>query len=366
MDRTWYELMTVFAREQAARVEEPSGAEEAFAELASGFGLACEARPESVVTTHYVIAGRVVRLRVVGQELARILELPLSHLRLGDPGPAVPELQIDLWDDRFLGAADDAPLGARLPPPESTIISPDSSFIVEAGARITLGLDRRVPRLLGRVRLAEGLSLFERGRPLLHVLMVWLMDQRVHTLHAGLVARDGRGFLLGGPSGSGKSSVALACALAGYDYLADDCVAIEPAGAGFVGHSLYCSAHVTPEHLQRFPLLAPHAIAGRLPCEDKHLVLLARCSSGRLGRTAPIAAVVLPQVVPSPGMRLRPATKREAILRLSPSTLCVLPGADQRRSVFKRLVDIVDAVPVYWLELNGPVEQIPAMIDRVP
>ncbi len=42
-------------------------------------------------------------------------------------------------------------------------------------------------------------------------------------VHAGCVALDGRGILLCGDSGAGKSSLSYACARAGWSYITDDC-----------------------------------------------------------------------------------------------------------------------------------------------
>lgn len=51
-----------------------------------------------------------------------------------------------------------------------------------------------------------------------------LLAQRyVVPVHAGCVARNGSGFLLCGGSGTGKSTLAYACARAGWTFLTDDC-----------------------------------------------------------------------------------------------------------------------------------------------
>src|SRR5438067_890715 len=51
-----------------------------------------------------------------------------------------------------------------------------------------------------------------------------LLTQRYLTgVHAACIARNGTGILLCGDSNAGKSTLAFACARAGFTYLADDC-----------------------------------------------------------------------------------------------------------------------------------------------
>ncbi len=52
--------------------------------------------------------------------------------------------------------------------------------------------------------------------------------QRLVPLHAACVGLDGCGILLMGPSGTGKSTVALQCLLEGFDFLAEDSVFVAP------------------------------------------------------------------------------------------------------------------------------------------
>jgi hypothetical protein len=53
-----------------------------------------------------------------------------------------------------------------------------------------------------------------------------LSQRHVAMVHAGLVARDGRGVMLCGAAAAGKSTLAYACARAGWTFLADDCSAL--------------------------------------------------------------------------------------------------------------------------------------------
>jgi hypothetical protein len=50
-----------------------------------------------------------------------------------------------------------------------------------------------------------------------------LAQRHLVAIHAGCVARGGRGVLLCGKSGAGKSTLAFACARSGWTYVADDC-----------------------------------------------------------------------------------------------------------------------------------------------
>jgi hypothetical protein len=57
----------------------------------------------------------------------------------------------------------------------------------------------------------------------LDVTALTLVEQRyLAPVHGALVARNGVGVLLCGDTGAGKSTLALACALAGWDYVSDD------------------------------------------------------------------------------------------------------------------------------------------------
>jgi energy-coupling factor transporter ATP-binding protein EcfA2 len=53
-------------------------------------------------------------------------------------------------------------------------------------------------------------------------------SQKLASLHAACVGRNGRGILLMGASGAGKSTVTLQCLLQGFDFLSEDSVFVTP------------------------------------------------------------------------------------------------------------------------------------------
>ncbi len=58
-------------------------------------------------------------------------------------------------------------------------------------------------------------------------------------LHAGCVAKEGRGLLLAGTSGSGKSTLTAALVRDGWDFLSDDTVFIAPQADMTIGLGLF-------------------------------------------------------------------------------------------------------------------------------
>ena len=86
------------------------------------------------------------------------------------------------------------------------------------------------------------------------IILSWLCNRhRMQIVHGAAVAIDGRAVLLAGAGGSGKSTTALACALAGLGYLGDDYCAVEP-GAGKV-HMVYQTAKLFRPTLDMLPAL---------------------------------------------------------------------------------------------------------------
>jgi hypothetical protein len=207
-------------------------------------------------------------------------------------------------------------------------------------------------------------SLRSRGRPFNDPLRLWLADRRIQLLHAGLVARGGRGVLLGGANGSGKSTAALACLRAGFGYLGDDCVGFAANGASrHVGYSIFGSIYLEPDHLRAaFPEVTG-AIAGQAPDEDKALVLPSRCFPDRMTRSAGVNALVLPRPAARAHARVTPASKGEALLALAPSS--VLGAPRTHRDSLDDIADLVNTIPCYWLDLGHDPAEIPRRLDEI-
>lgn len=316
-----------------------------------------------------VLAGRPVRVRVVGALLAERTLRPFAHLREAAASSEPAALEIELWDEAETGVAcplAGGPLGLgeeRLAAGGTLAASPDGHAVAfRYEGSITL-LDREAGRLVGCRRSGSQLSGGERSKPFVVLLSVWLHDRGAQLVHAALVARGGAGVLVPGVSGSGKSTTALGCVVQGLDYLGDDFVGIEPTTAGFLGHSLYDTACLARDGLARFPGLQALAVDDGFPGEEKPILFLSDRFPERLRRTVPVRAIVLLDVG-RPRTGLARVGRPEALRELAASTLhTVVPRPG--RAALALLGALVEQAPAWRLSLGPDLDGLDDAIARV-
>jgi len=177
--------------------------------------------------------------------------------------------------------------------------------------------------------------------PLLPVLSWVLAEQGRSVIHAAAVATESGAVLIGGRSGTGKSTAALACLDAGLGFLGDDMCIVEP-GTRPVVHSLYCSGKLDAPDTARFPALAPARVEGSGPWWEKSVYLFDGHLADRMVRSAALAGVAIPRRDDGPPARL---SARQAFLAMAPNTAFQLPGAAQAAIAGVR--EVVSRVPVH-------------------
>jgi len=340
-----------------------------------------------VVVRTYRMAGQPVRVRIAGARLAHLFDRPWMHLvsREGETpaGAGTRDLHIDLWHSSETGV--EAPPGIQAIDPLERFpwrTARNDRYLAVRQPETAVWFDRQDQRIVGAVGHVERRALYEVGRPLETPLLVWLRDGGVPLVHAGFVASRERGALILGRSGSGKSTLAAACVSAGFDFLSDDKVALEglegqegregregrEGGAvAYSGHSLNGSLHVDAGTLVRLPDLAESAVTPTLPIDDKYRIPVELAFPGQLRAKAPICALIIPTLQREPGGRVAPASKRDAFLALSLSSVLSLPIA--RANSLDPLAALVEHTPAFRLDLN-PLETAPSrladLLDSIP
>jgi hypothetical protein len=188
-----------------------------------------------------------------------------------------------------------------------------------------------------------GFSLYLATHPLATVSLMELMERRGrYSLHAACLAREGRGALLAGPTGSGKSTLTLALLRAGLDFVSDDVVFLTDGGdvLGFPD-----ALGVTSDSAARFPELDGAEPAGGFP---KRLVRVEAAFPAVVSRAGcRPRALVFPHVAADRPSALRPLDPGEAWLRLVPDVLLTHPDATSAH--LRAIAALLEQVDCYEL-----------------
>jgi hypothetical protein len=318
------------------------------------------------------VAGRRVRLRAAGAGLCDALYPAISHLAVA--GAADPEFVFCLWDGASSGvSAPEVPWGAGAVTPRGgvrgfnddgfrTLIDPDSGML--------MAFSQVAARLVCWTPDARAIGWHERSSPLRAPFAWALARPSMPLVHAGAVGCAGNAVLLAGPSGSGKSVTALACAAAGLDYLGDDYLLVETGGEA-AAHSLYCMARVHERDLACVAG-ATDAIAGRVQGGPgpKAVVDVRRLPGARLADRQRVRGLLVlrPVSARDAAARVRAIPPAEALRSLAPSTLFQLP-AQEPRSVLAALGVLARQLPTYALDLTGDprraAREVASLCDRL-
>lgn len=309
------------------------------------------------------LGGAHVRLRLAGPALEPVLLPALAH-GLIERTAATPDLSIDAWDSESTGVGPPA-----FPWRPEDVRERGEIRGFNTGAVRTLyhaggpgaGSDFQAISVVDTVHgaawfvvaSARCVPWYERAAPLRAVLHLGLRRSTRLLVHAAALGHRSAGMLLAGAAGSGKSTTAMACVLAGLGYAGDDYVVVDVGAQPPRAYSLYGTAKLVagtaillPELACRFP-----AVAGT--DGEKLVVDLAGTWPAQMRPEVALSAIVVPSV--RPGLaepRLTRCSPAHALRALAPTTIHQLPSVGG--SALAPLAALVRTVPAYALELGGP------------
>lgn len=236
------------------------------------------------------VAGMQICLRFHGDVLERLLMPALSHRLQGSP-PQVPSVTIDVWDSASSGVK------MRPPPVEKYCLSERGDIWTFTSQRyrsafhysdFSLNLmDIETGQAVFWIESAATLPLSTLAAPFRTLFHWWTARHGLQLIHAAALSSDGRGVLITGQGGTGKSSTALACLQAGMGYVGDDYVLLSRQPELRV-HSLYRTAKLAAADLPRYGSLARDTI--ERDSEPKAVIY----PDAALATNVPVALVLTP------------------------------------------------------------------------
>jgi hypothetical protein len=186
---------------------------------------------------------------------------------------------------------------------------------------------------------------------LLIALVLALRWRGLFHLHAGaLVAPDGRGILVAGGAGAGKSTLTVALLEAGCAYLGDDAVFLSAREGEGAVLALPRPFHIAPRTASAFPRIGA-LLSDLLPAGEKRRLDPRLAWPGReRSSMAPPSVLLLPRVSGAATTDVEPVSSAEALGALiESSTLVVvdrLPAGPEHLDVLRRVADGLEALRV--------------------
>lgn len=314
------------------------------------------------VERNFRIGGYLIRLSFSGEALLSLTQA-LEHLAVDDQ--ATPDLTICLWDSESTGQRmtprpwqeDDFLARGVIQGYNTERIY--TAFQHGSGAVSVLDKERNLAVFWAP---DAKLPYWEYGSPIRTILHWWLLSQGLQLVHAAAVGNSTGGVLIGGKGGSGKSTTALACLESNLLYVGDDYTLLG-LDSGPVVHSLYNSAKLNSDHVQRFPALLPKVANPDRLADEKALLFVSEHYPSKVATRLPVRAILLPRVTGLPETRWKRVSVAMALAALAPSTIFQLPRAGNE--ALKFLAAFARPLPCFNLEVGTDLSTIPPVIEEL-
>jgi hypothetical protein len=200
---------------------------------------------------------------------------------------------------------------------------------------------------------------------LFHLALIELLRWRgLYTIHATALERNGRGVLIPGNSGRGKTTSFLSLLRSGYRYLSDDHPLIRDAGTHIDILPFPIKINVTKATISFFPELRNASDHVLHPGSPKRAFYAEDLYPTSVGDCCQPAMVLFPHVVDTPHSHLELLPKTRALEVLLPQALLVY-DPEVARQEFQVLAKLVQQVDCYRLHFGRDILDLPHLITPV-
>ena len=193
---------------------------------------------------------------------------------------------------------------------------------------------------------------------LFSVALIQLLKTRgLHGLHAAGFGRDGKGMLIFGASGAGKTTLSVALLRAGLGFQGDDISLLEEVGERVVSHAFPDELDLTDDTLELFSLREQLAGDRKAPGAYKHAVRAEELFRVELLPRLEPTVLLFPRVAKKAVTSLHPIPASEALGRLVPN---MLHTSDELVAAqFSLLAKLVSQCACYHMETGTDLDTLP-------
>lgn len=243
------------------------------------------------------------------------------------------------------------PLSVRTPQQLSDLLNGlDREGSYDAGYRSWQIFDRQdwmgVETLLSPGHYAPWVESF----PLRNFLHWAYLTTGWRLVHAGTLGLDGKGVMLVGASGAGKSGTTLAGILGGLDSVGDDYVAFDISDGRTTAHPVMRLMKQDAAGLARLGV-DPATLGVAAPnWQGKYEFDFEGLGRGRRPPSFELQAIVMPRIAHAARSTFTRAPSRTAMLAFAPSNLQQLPGGWRDTMAFT--AEVARRLPAYFMDLG--------------
>ncbi|MDR3410841.1 MAG: hypothetical protein P4L87_07865 [Formivibrio sp.] len=306
---------------------------------------------------HYFMAGLPVSVCFLDENLRRQAAPAFQHLRTVEPSE--PELTVyvagalpqfaDLPRQlTALGLGELAVLSLRLDGME---------LMVHRQGHVIGALDAAGRNACWLVLSATGMAYLDQAAPMHPLLSHWFAGRDRYLFHGAAVGVAGKGVVILGNGGAGKSTTALACLEAGMQFVGDDRCLLSMAEVPAV-YSLYGTAKLIDT--ARFPILASDVDRKGMEKDEKAMYRLRR---GELQQRFQLQAILLAQIEDRLQSKIQPLNAKRGYLGLASSAALHLPQF--RRAALRCFNEAARRLPVYALKLGSDIRSTPVVVRQL-
>jgi hypothetical protein len=198
--------------------------------------------------------------------------------------------------------------------------------------------------------------------PLRNFLHWAYQAQGRRIVHAGTLGTRGKGVMLIGAGGSGKSGTTLSGILGGLDSVGDDYIAMDLANDRVRAEPVIKLVKQDANGLRRLNLDPVALGLGEVNWQGKYEFDFEVLGRGRRPPSLDLEAILMPRVAGAERSRFTPASPRVAMIALAPSNWQQLPGGWREGMTFT--ATIARRLPAYYLDLSTNGTEIAETIGR--
>jgi len=332
------------------------------------FNQCLEKFQKAVSTTNEIkhffnIGGMKVCLSFAGETLVPYLTPALEHLRI--PETNTPDATICVWESETTAVK-------MVPPPcERKAFTDRGDIWGFTSERIKTAfhwgefsvnvMDLESNTGIYWVETAKKIPYWVFSSPF-RTMFHWLMEKNnCQLLHAAAVGTKDGAVLISGKGGMGKSSTSIICLENGFYYVGDDYVIVKSKPEPTV-YSLYSTAKINTEDIDKFPFYKPHIKTFRNFKQEKAVLFLHPDLKNQILTEMPLKAIFTPEIHHRKDTRISDVSHWHLSRAMAFTTMSQLPYVGKHTHEY--INELCESLPGFTLELGSDFADIPKVISN--